>query len=149
MKGWSKGISDTIGTFLKSSVSNILWFAHRNWSYLLFVWMHGQKSVEVEICSYLDFIRLSLQDRILMNEIYQQWILLILSLNVLTKWNVLSITRFSWIVQKIWALHFIPNFIWSVTNKRGLTRGPRYYLDTSAFDIFGKSVPMRNLKKWY
>ena len=28
------------------------------------------------------------------------------------------------------------------------SRGPRYYLDTSAFDIFGKSVPIRNFKKW-
>ena len=28
-------------------------------------------------------------------------------------------------------------------------RGPRHYLDTSAFDIFGKFVPMRNFKKWY
>ena len=30
-----------------------------------------------------------------------------------------------------------------------LLRGPRDYLDTSAFDIFSKSVPMRNFKKWY
>jgi len=29
-----------------------------------------------------------------------------------------------------------------------LERGPRYYLDTSAFDIFGKSIPIRNFKKW-
>ena len=27
--------------------------------------------------------------------------------------------------------------------------GPRYYLDTSALEIFGKSVPMRNFKKWH
>ena len=32
---------------------------------------------------------------------------------------------------------------------RNLIRGLRYYLDTSALDIFGKSVPMRNFKKWY
>ena len=30
-----------------------------------------------------------------------------------------------------------------------LEREPRYYVDTSAFDIFGKSVPIRNFKKWY
>ena len=30
-----------------------------------------------------------------------------------------------------------------------VTHGPRDYLDTQAFDIFGKSVPMRNFKKWY
>ena len=28
-------------------------------------------------------------------------------------------------------------------------RGPWDYLDTRAFDIFGKSVHMRNFKKWY
>ena len=27
------------------------------------------------------------------------------------------------------------------------TRGPRYYLDTSAVDIFGKSVPIRHFNK--
>ena len=26
--------------------------------------------------------------------------------------------------------------------------GPRYYLDTSALVIFGKSVQIKNLKKW-
>ena len=30
-----------------------------------------------------------------------------------------------------------------------LNRGPRYYLDILAIDIFGKSVPIRNFKKWY
>ena len=30
-----------------------------------------------------------------------------------------------------------------------LDRGPRYHLDTSALDIFGKSVPIRNFKKRY
>ena len=30
-----------------------------------------------------------------------------------------------------------------------LSLGPRYYLDTSALDIFGKSVPMSKFKKWY
>ena len=34
-------------------------------------------------------------------------------------------------------------------NSNILNRGPRYYLDSSALDIFGKSVPMRNFKKWY
>ena len=30
-----------------------------------------------------------------------------------------------------------------------VSRGPRDYLDTQAFDIFGKTVPLRNFKKWY
>ena len=30
-----------------------------------------------------------------------------------------------------------------------INRGPRYYLDILAIDIFGKFVPIRNLKKWY
>ena len=30
-----------------------------------------------------------------------------------------------------------------------LTRGPRDDLDAQLPDIFGKSVPLRNFKKWY
>ena len=29
------------------------------------------------------------------------------------------------------------------------SRGPWYYVDTSALEIFGKSFAMRNFKKWY
>ena len=33
-------------------------------------------------------------------------------------------------------------------NLSTVSRGPRDYLDISLLDIFGKSVPMRNFKKW-
>ena len=35
------------------------------------------------------------------------------------------------------------------TSFKGLDRGPRDDLDAQLPDIFGKSVPLRNFKKWY
>ena len=45
--------------------------------------------------------------------------------------------------------HIKYEWLSSLYKDKKLTRGPRYYLDILAIDIFGKSVPIRNFKKWY
>ena len=53
---------------------------------------------------------------------------------------------------RIKKMHHVQNFAFDHDRPTSLsswpTRGPRYYVDTSAFDIFCKFFLIRNFKKW-